>query len=196
MRNSILAFAACLMVVGCGSNPTKLDGGGGDGGGMDMTGGGGGDMAKPVAAACGAIYSCVGGGKTIQQCTAKSSQGSKDKFAAFLGCLQQTCGVMGTDAGANAPCMQPGDAGDANCNQCFDNVIGGAGTFFVDANQMPLACKDDGSGVVNGAGGDCGKCLMTAEACIFECINDADCAGLTHNDGSPATCDTTTAQCV
>jgi len=164
-------------------------------------------LATATATACGSIYDCLGQGKSLATCEANSRTASKQKFADFLGCMQNTCGVMGTDAGASAPCMQAGDMGVANCDQCFNNVIASCSgppnctvataTFFVDTNGQPLACLADGTSAAGSQpASDCGSCIELAVACIMECYTDADCAMLQHSDGSPATCDTTTNQCM
>jgi hypothetical protein len=208
---TLAAFAVATLYVvgGCGNgNKVSLDGGGDmGGGGSDFATGGGGDMTAAKASACGSIYDCLGQGKSLATCEAKSPTASKQKFADFLGCMQNTCGVMGTDAGATAPCMVAGDLGVDECNQCFTNVIADCSgppnctaatpTFFVDMNQMPVKCATDGTPVQGtNPASDCGKCIEAATACIFECYTDVDCAMLQHSDGTPATCDTTTNQCM
>src|SRR5947208_2430608 len=82
-------------------------------------------------------------------------------------------------------------------------VVGGCGN----GNKVSL----DGGGDMGGGGQDfasgggdmtvakgtaCGKCTERAALCIFECYADVDCAQPTHQDGTPATCDTTTNQCM
>jgi hypothetical protein len=195
---AVVAFAALAVSFGCGSSGAHLDGGGGDmSGNQDFSTGGGADMTVLKASACGSIYDCLGQGKSLATCEAKSPAASKTKFANFLGCMQQTCGVMGTDAGAGAPCMQAGDMGVSNCNQCFTNVISSSATtmtFFVDAMGNPVVCAADGT--AGTPAGDCGTCIDLAASCIFECYADVDCAQLTHSDGTPATCDTTSNQCM
>src|SRR2546421_668750 len=122
MRNSIFAFAAALMIAGCGSNPVTLDGGNKDGGAGDMPSSGG-DMTMTVTAtdSCYAYLICLNnaGASTTKAaaCKKKATATAQSLFGTLDMCITNQC-TPGTDAGTG-PCATPGD-----CNSCVQSGDG------------------------------------------------------------------------
>jgi hypothetical protein len=173
-----------LFVPGAGANPPDMASLPPDGGGDPDAGTGPVDMTAPRAIACGWIYDCLFQGKSPAVCAAQSPPASRQKWDDLLFCWRNTCNSVSV----------------SSCDNCINNTQSDSPTmptFFVDGTGMPLQCLADGTIPTGGKpAGDCGSCLDKAYACIFECYSDADCAQLTHSDGTPATCDLTTGQCV
>lgn len=186
LRKPDLSVPICVdntsFLPGGGPNPdmamsTPDAGGDVDGGAVSL------DMSAPRAIACGHIYDCLGKGLSAAACAAFSPPAARKKWDDLLFCWQSVCNLTAV----------------SSCDNCLNNTIADSPTmttFFVDGMGMPLQCLADGTVPTGGKpAGDCGSCLDKAYACVFECYSDADCALLTHSDGSPATCDTT-GQCV
>lgn len=181
MRNSILAFAAVMMIAGCGDNGTvKLDGGNTHKGDMAMHQNPKMDMAMGKATNCFAIFNCafIMGGNA-NTCAQGTPQASKDAYNALSTCIFTTCGA-GVDAGAASPCSMQSVATDAGldmCNTCLINTIVGPNSIFTDMSGNLQMCTPTSAP-------ECGKCAAEVQACAKQCVTDADCQGFTQ----PLTC--------
>ncbi len=158
------------------------------------------DAAPPsdMAASGPGCFALLGGASPVG-----SPARSKNLATAFLQCAANTCGdPMNTDGGASQPCSQSSDGGGppAACDRCFSNVQVNNQITFTDASGNPIMCVnvDTGAGDANGLGcsGGLGACGSQIVACVLDCNSDQDCAGLMHGDGTGATCDLTSNQCM
>jgi hypothetical protein len=139
------------------------------------------DLTLPVGRGCGFVYSCLGMGRTVAQCTANSPPEAVQRLRNFVDCVNGTCG-LGVDAGTGAACKA--DMNGLGCTTCENNTLAGPSTFFSDAAGNPLMCMPT-------TASECGVCLPAARTCIFDdCYSDTDCAGLSSG-GAPATCNLT-----
>ena len=140
------------------------------------------DFSIGTGRGCGFIYNCLGMNRTVAQCTANSPAEAVQRLRNFFDCVNGSCG-FGVDGGTGAACQV--DMNGIGCTTCENNTLAGPNTFFGDANGNPLMCMPTNAP-------ECGVCLPAATACIFDdCYSDADCAGLIHSDGTPATCSIT-----
>ena len=178
MRNFTFSILSLALVAGCGPGAMKADGG--DlGNPIDMTNGDAGDMPPAVAEGCGGIYNCLGQNKTLAQYTAHSPAEAVQKLRDFFNCVNDTCG-FGNDASPTQACAA--DMAGLGCTTCENNTLAGPNSFFGDAMGNPLMCMPTNAP-------ECGVCLPAATTCIFnDCYSDVDCMGLTHSDGTMATC--------
>ena len=189
MRTSILAFAAVLMITGCGDNGTvKLDGSTNNKPDLSMKTTTPPDLAMGKATNCGAIFTCeFQDGKPAATCQAGTPKASQDGFNAVLTCMQTACG-LNIDGGATSPCSTQSmatDAGADMCNTCLTNTWFGPMSIFGsnDPTMMgkPQACSPDNNAP------HCGECATQVTNCFVQCTTDADCMGIT-SAGAPTTC--------